>query len=355
METGQTFQGRFRVQYEVGRGSFGVVYRVEDLTTGEPRAVKLLLPWAQHDAALRRRLQREARYSRSFRSPHMVRIEEVAETREGDLYTVMEFVEGRELSDVLRAEGRLSPQRVTRIAEQALDALAEAHAAGVIHRDLKPHNILLGRDAEGNDSIKIFDFGIATVSEESILRSTELAKLTMAGGVLGTPAYMSPEQCHGEELTPASDLYSMGIVLYELLTGHVPFEDSSPLQVMLMHAAHRVPPLPDDLADTPLGRAVMRALEKDPQRRFATADEFRAALSGEQPPSPAAARNGKTVAPPPLPTTVEPPRPAPAPLPHTTPRPKHSLIARGAAAVARHWVLLAILALIALIIASQLW
>ena len=193
---------------------------------------------------------------------------------------------GRRGAELRIAEpGTAAAGRVQPIAEQVLAALDEAHGLGVIHRDLKPSNIFLCRAEDGSDFVKVFDFGIAKVTGDGQLMAT--AKLTVSGGVMGTPVYMSPEQCRGEELTPAADFYSLGIVLYELLTGRVPFDDENPVRILLMHNHDPVPPLESDLAIAPLGRAVLRSLQKLPADRFATAAEFLAALRGEFPPSPA--------------------------------------------------------------------
>jgi serine/threonine-protein kinase len=194
----------------------------------------------------------------------------------------MEYLRGEELTETLQGHGRLPVERVAGIAEQILAALAEAHQRGVIHRDLKPSNIFLCATESGDDFVKVFDFGIAKVSGDGDLMAT--AKLTVSGGVMGTPVYMSPEQCRGEELTPASDFYSLGIILYELLAGRPPFDDENPVRVLLAHNHEPVPALPDAIAETPLGRAVLRALAKQPGERFATAAAFLAAIQGHESP-----------------------------------------------------------------------
>jgi serine/threonine-protein kinase len=281
MQAGQIFRERYRIQREVGRGSFGIVYAADDLQTGQTVAIKVLLPWVRGDEGLRHRLKREARLTRMLTSPHAVRIFELDETPDGDLYIVMEFLDGEELNVLLVREGRLKPERAAEIGRQALEALGEAHRLGVIHRDVKPHNIFICRDAAGREQAKMLDFGIAKVAGTSDGHGLmETTRLTAPGNIIGTPAYMSPEQCRGEPLTVASDFYSLGVVLYEMTTGHVPFHDNNPMQVLMLHNMQPVPPLSSSVANLPIGRAIMRALEKDPQRRFATAEEFAAALDG---------------------------------------------------------------------------
>lgn len=279
LESGVVFQDRYRIQCEVGRGSFGIVYRADDLQHGRPVAIKVLLPWTRSDASLRHRLKREAKLTRMLTSPHAVKILDLDELPDGDLYIVMELLAGEELTQVLRREQRLPPARAAAIAFQTLHALGEAHALGVIHRDLKPHNIFICQNPDRSDLVKVLDFGIAKVAgNEDGSGLSETTRLTSPGGVLGTPQYMSPEQCRGESLRPASDFYSLGIVLYEMVIGRVPFDDPSAVQVLMLHNGAPLPPLPAEIARTRLGAAIVRSLEKDPRARFQTAGEFMAAL-----------------------------------------------------------------------------
>jgi len=285
MEIGEIVNGRYRLEGEIGQGSFGVVYYATDLENGEPRAIKALVPWAKDSEDLRHRLRREAKLASQLSSPHTVKIYEFGHTPDGGSYLAMEHLQGRELTSLLQEAGELAPQRVARLGLQMLDALADAHTTGVIHRDLKPGNILITTGEDGSEHVKVVDFGIAKVAACGDLQ--ESFQLTERGGVLGTPVYMSPEQCRGAELTPGSDLYSTGVMMYELLTGRAPFEDSNPVQVMIQHNTLPVPPLPADVEDTNLGQAIMRALEKSPGDRFQTAEQFAAAIEGrELPPDP---------------------------------------------------------------------
>lgn len=302
MLPGTLIDDRYRIDREIGKGSFGIVYLVHDLRTNEPRAIKVLLPWAARNEQLRHRLRREARLAGSLTSPHAVKIHELGETERGDVFLVMEYLEGQELAQLLQSEKTLPPPRVEQIAVQVLAALEEAHALGVIHRDLKPSNIFLCKSDDQTDHIKVFDFGIAKITGDGGLLAT--MKLTLSGNVMGTPLYMSPEQSRGTDLTPAADFYSLGIVLYELLTGSVPFDDINPVQVLMKHSQDPVPPLPEIIAATPLGKAVMRSLAKEPEQRFQSASDFLRALQGHDVP---------------LPPPAAPPAPTPGPLP--TPQP----------------------------------
>lgn len=285
---GILFAGRYRIDEEVGRGSFGVVYRSFDVETEQDVAIKVLHPEADADPTLRHRLRREAKLTAEMKSPHCVRVRDVAETTEHRTYVVMELLRGEELSLRMAREKRMSPALVIEIAKQALEAIGEAHDLGVVHRDLKPHNLFLCDDGTKLD-VKVLDFGIAKVAGRSDGGGlSESARLTVHGNILGTPVYMSPEQCRGEFPAPTSDLYSLGVVLYEMLVGKPPFDDPSPVGLLVKHNSEPVPPLPADVARLPIGHAVMRALEKDPALRFPSAAEFAAALT-TMPPSKAGA------------------------------------------------------------------
>ncbi len=281
LQLGQIFQGKYIIEREVGRGSFGAVYLAREEGRPEPLAIKVLLPWVREDKETRHRFRREAKLATHLTNAHNVRVFDFGETDDGDLYIVMEFLEGLPLDQVLAEEGILPPERVERIVRQTLISLGEAHQLGIIHRDLKPPNIFICTTPEGDDLVKVFDYGIAKiVGGEHPGSLKETTKLTVRGGLVGTPVYMSPEQCRGEPLTGASDLYSLGIVMYELLTGDVPFEHANPVQVMIMHNNAEVPPLPNSLQESLLGRVMRRALQKDVTKRFRTAEEFREALEG---------------------------------------------------------------------------
>lgn len=288
MGPGQIFEGQYRIIDEIGRGSYGIVYRVEDVHSRENFALKLLLPWAENDATTRKRFEREGKYGERLRHPCIVRVEKYGHTSEGKPFLLMEYVEGQPLNKILKFQDRFSVEQTTHIARQVLRALEAAHSEGIVHRDLKPDNLFIHIGSSRKEfAVKIFDFGIAkVVDEQSDMAS--VGRLTMTGTTLGTVDYMSPEQVEGEELTPASDLYSLGIVLYEMLTGRVPYTSSNPVQVMIMHSSAPVPTLPQKLAATPLGRAITKALQKRPKDRPANAAEFLALLDEVIPPKAAA-------------------------------------------------------------------
>lgn len=280
VELGAVFEGRYTIQRELGRGSFSIVYLARDRKTDDDVAIKILQPWTQRDDALRHRLRREAQLTAELSSQYSIRVHELGETADGTQFMVMEYLDGDELAATLKREGPMVVERVERIARQVLSALSESHRLGFVHRDLKPENVFLCSDCDQGEVVKVFDFGIAKITGKGIRETT---KLTLDGRVIGTPTYMSPEQCRGEALCEASDLYSLGILLYEALTGHVPFDDENPVQMLVLHNTAPVPPLPAAIAETPLARCVMRVLEKSAEDRFASADEFLRALDGRIP------------------------------------------------------------------------
>jgi serine/threonine-protein kinase len=280
MERGRVISGRYRLEAEIGRGASGAVYRALDQTLGTPCAVKLLLPWAQADDAQRHRLRREARLAALLRSPHAVAIHELCEEPAGELALVMELLYGQDLGQRLANQRVWPPHDVARLGAQALDALAEAHDLGIVHRDLKPGNLFLCERAGEPELLKVLDLGVAKITGTGVgsVVLWETTRLTVSGGVMGSPAYMSPEQCRDEPLTPASDLYSLAVVLYQLLAGALPFVDPQPVKVMLMHNQAPPPPLTGEIAEHPAAHAVLRALAKRPADRFAGARQMRAAL-----------------------------------------------------------------------------
>lgn len=281
LQYGDIFQGKYSIEDEVGRGSFGAVYRAREPGRAEPVAVKVLLPWVEADQEMRKRFQREAKLAQHMANPHGIRIYEFGETDTGMLYIVMEFLEGRPLDLILQEDGPLPPDRVGHIARQTLTALADAHKVGIIHRDLKPSNVFLCNNREHPDYVKVFDFGIAKIvgsGDDGTLRET--TKLTVRGGLVGTPVYMSPEQCRGEDPTAASDIYSLGIMMFEMLTGNIPFDHTNPVQIMIMHNQAPVPPLPPGVAETPVGKVVLKALAKETKDRYECCEEVLAELDG---------------------------------------------------------------------------
>ncbi len=273
---GTVVGGRYRIARLLGEGGMGVVYAAEQQmgTTIRQVAVKVLLPELSRDATLRRRFLAECSIVARLEHPHTVDVYDFGETPEGQLYVVMELVRGESLGNLT---GALPPWRVWHIIEQVSGALHEAHELGIVHRDLKPDNVLLTCRAGEEDFVKLLDFGIALHTQAS-----GKTRLTAAGTVLGTPPYMSPEQLAGIELDRRSDVYSLGIITYELLTGRLPFAARTPWEWAQRHRCD----VPLSFTMTAAGRAVpepvravvLAALAKQPEQRPATARLFASRL-----------------------------------------------------------------------------
>ena len=275
--TGQMIDRRYQVVGKIGRGGMGLVYKAEHVMLKRTVALKVLRREVVEDEHSVRRFMNEARAIASLRNPHTVMLFDFGATQDGALYYTMEFLTGRSVGDLLRTVGAIHHRRAVEIVLQVCDSLEEAHEQGILHRDIKPDNIFLTRE-RGRELAKVLDFGIAKI----LGGEREGATLTQTGMVCGTPQYLSPEQVSGETVTPASDLYALGVVLYEMLSGSPPFIAPTPIKVMLQHVQDRPPPMRERNpgVDIPpsLQEFVDKALQKDPARRYATAQEFRQAL-----------------------------------------------------------------------------
>jgi len=280
---GRTVAGNFRIDGLIGSGAMGNVYRAEQLSLGKPVAVKVLHPHLMSDDKLVARFKREAKSASLLNHPNSIQIIDSGQDRDGTLYIAMELLAGRDLAQVIRDEFPLSLGRVTRIVSQVLSALEEAHARGVIHRDLKPSNIMLISRREERDFVKVCDFGIAKATLDDG-KDDRAAMLTIQGLVCGTPEYMSPEQARAESIDGRADLYSVAVILYQLVTGDIPFRADSPVAIVSRHLVEaplppsqrrpdlRLPKIVDDI--------VLRGLEKDRDLRYPSATAFREVLEG---------------------------------------------------------------------------
>jgi len=261
---GEVIAGRYELEELVDHGGMSSVYRGRDRLLERNVALKILHPHFIDDPEYVERFRREARAVAQLSHPHIVTVIDRG-SADGHQFIVFEYVEGENLKQLVERAGPLGVERATELGIEIADALAFAHAAGLVHRDVKPQNILI--DAAG--SAKVTDFGIA--------RSLDVDRgVTQTGTVLGTSNYLSPEQAAGEQVTPASDIYSLGVVLYELLTGEVPFRGDNLVVVAMKHVTEHPPSLLEQRPGVPprLARAVERALEKDPAQRFASMDAF---------------------------------------------------------------------------------
>jgi serine/threonine-protein kinase len=276
---GRTLDEKYRLDERLGTGGMGTVYRATHLLIDRPVAIKLLNPRYVEDEAAQVRFRREARAAGRIQHTNAVTVTDFGRTSDGFVYIVMELLEGRTLRDVLAHDAPLDTARSVSMMLQISAAVGAAHEAGVIHRDMKPANIFIVQRKDAPPYIKVLDFGIAKLAADA-LDDDDTNTLTQVGAMIGTPRYMSPEQCDGAKLTPASDVYSLGIILYEMLTGTTPFNGTSPIAIAIKHS--QTPPRSprEFVATIPLAleEVVLHALEKRPEDRPADANAFRSEL-----------------------------------------------------------------------------
>ncbi|MEO7195745.1 MAG: protein kinase [Pseudonocardiaceae bacterium] len=304
---GQLLARRYRLSRRIAVGGMGEVWRATDTRLDRQVAIKVLKPELSGDAEFRHRFHTEARMAASLNHPGIAAVHDYGEAEENDLgaYLVMELVAGEPLDTILMRQRRLTAERTLDILRQAGHALQAAHERGLVHRDIKPGNILITPDGR----VKLTDFGIA--------RAVDAAPVTRDGMVLGTAHYIAPERAAGGEAGPAGDVYSLGVVGYECLAGQRPFVADNAVTVVLMHLRDQPPPLPRDVP--PALRALIEtALVKDPRRRYGTGGEFAAAVAavaaGHRLPPPSGVAVGGN----PCPATAV----LPSPAPHLDPGPR---------------------------------
>ncbi len=262
LTTGSTFAGRYQIIEELGKGGMGKVYKVLDKETNEKIALKLIKPEIASDKNTVERFRNELTTARKIVQKNVCRMYDLNKEK-GNYYITMEFISGQDLKGLIRQTGQLTVGKAVSIAKQICDGLAEAHSLGVVHRDLKPSNIMI--DKEGN--AKIMDFGIA--------RSLAAKGITGAGVMIGTPEYMSPEQVEGKEVDQRSDLYSLGVILFEMVTGKAPFEGDTPFTIGMKHKGE-IPKNPKELnSQIPdeFSRVILRCLENEKEKRYQNAGE----------------------------------------------------------------------------------
>ena len=265
---------RFELLGKIGEGGMGSVYKAREIKTDQIFAIKVLKDDLAKDAAALKRFEQEAEAARNLDHANLAAVYELEEHANGTTYLVMEYVEGRSLDEILKEKERLDGKKALEIFSLVTEALAYAHEKGVIHRDVKPTNIIITDENSGNPGVKVVDFGIAKVMPAA---NRETHNLTKTGDVFGSPNYMSPEQCLGFMLDQRSDIYSLGATIYETLAGKTPFEGDNPIQVVMKQVNEEAPPLPSDLkADKTVERlenVILRCLEKDPELRFQNVQE----------------------------------------------------------------------------------
>jgi serine/threonine protein kinase len=267
---GRVFEGRYRIESLLGRGGMGAVYLATQITMNKMVAVKVVKPEFSVNTEAAKRFHREAKAASSLSHPHTIRVFDFGQTPQRELFMAMEFLDGRSLGWVLREGGRLPLQRTLKIVGEIASSLVEAHERGLVHRDLKPENVILLKLANDADFVKVLDFGIAKFLTGSSGDST----VTRTGAVIGTPQYMAPEQARASRgLSTAADVYSLGVMLYEMLTGALPFSGDSPIDMLMAHVTEPVPELPIDVEVPDDVRVLVgRMLAKHPGERPSSAD-----------------------------------------------------------------------------------
>jgi serine/threonine protein kinase len=283
LQPGMIIRNKYEILDRIGVGGMGVVYRVRHLTFNEVCAIKIVNDVIAGDTNFLQRFQKEAVVTRKLRHPNAVRVDDFDYTEDGRPFIVMELVEGKNIGEILQEQGPFRVPRAIRIATQVARALGVAHKLGVVHRDIKPGNILLTTDEQGQETAKVLDFGIAKLREAV---GDANAGMTITGMVVGTPLYMSPEQFMGkkagEEIDGRTDLYSLGVVLYQMVTAQLPFEGDTLYSLMMQHIEGTVRPphelVPELHIPEALSQVILKAIDKSRDQRFQTAEEFIAAL-----------------------------------------------------------------------------
>jgi len=283
---GRVIAGNFRIDKLLGAGAMGNVYKAEQLSLAKAVAVKVLHAHLMSDEKLVLRFKREAKSASLLNHPNSIQIIDSGQDRDGTLYIAMELLAGRDLAHVIRDDFPLSLPRIVRVMSQVLSALDEAHAQGVIHRDLKPSNIMLIERRGERDFVKVCDFGIAKAAINE--KDDRENMLTIQGLVCGTPEYMAPEQARGEVLDGRADLYAAAVILFQMVTGDIPFKGDTPMAIVSRHLVETPTTPSRRRTDVPIPPAldalILRGMEKNRELRFPNALAFREALEEIAPP-----------------------------------------------------------------------
>ncbi|GAC1446489.1 MAG: hypothetical protein NVSMB56_05660 [Pyrinomonadaceae bacterium] len=279
---GQTLDGQYEVEAFIAQGGMGAVYRARHILLGDRVVIKTMRDEVRNNAEFLRRFQREGRAARAFRHPNSVTVYDLRNTPDGTIYMVMEYVDGHTLDKELKERGRFTPHEALETLEPVASVLDAAHARGVVHRDLKPENVMIGTMNDGQRLIKVLDLGIAKMMGVGDVPAAEGTSLTIAGQILGTPYYMSPEQW-GEasrdgkaDIDGRADVYSLGVMYYELVAGRKPLGGRTLAELRNEHVMARIVPLNEAVPDVPpaFANSVSRAMAKDRGDRYPTAGEF---------------------------------------------------------------------------------
>ncbi|HTJ44996.1 MAG TPA: serine/threonine-protein kinase, partial [Kofleriaceae bacterium] len=278
---GKEIAGRYRILAKLGEGGMGAVYRGEQISLKRKCAIKLLKPELSADPGLVRRFNAEAELVAKLSHPNVVNIYDFGQDVDGSLFIAMEFIDGRSLRAAMNTEGPLPSKRAVAIAGQVASSLTDAHAHGIVHRDLKPDNVMLTERGREKDVVRVLDFGIAKLRDDS--RATQAA-MTQAGDMLGTPQYMAPEQIKGEVIDGRTDVYALGCMSYEMVTARLPFEAPTVMAMLTKHLMEMPPPpsqrRPELRLPPQIDQLVMAALAKEPSQRPPTMDAYAELIGG---------------------------------------------------------------------------
>jgi serine/threonine-protein kinase len=290
--SGQTLEGRYKIVKKVGEGGMSFVYLATDIATNHRYAIKVLSSALSQDDTAMARLKREASLGMRLEHPNICHIIRLGETEDGLVYVVMPFVEGEILSDRNQRIGVLPVDMTVNLVRDIAEGLHFAHQLRIVHRDLKPENIMVTKNSDGTERAVVMDFGLA--KERRV--GAEIQKLTSTGTILGTPEFMSPEQLRGKPLDPRTDVYSLALMTYEMLTGKLPFIGRTQQETMIARLRSDPIPLrqmrPELNLPEPLEKAIGKALSRDPDGRYPTTLEFAAALENAMKPSSAKPEGG---------------------------------------------------------------
>ena len=278
---GHEVGGRYRILAKLGEGGMGAVYRAEQISLKRVVALKVLKPELSAEPGLVRRFNAEATLAAKLNHPNTVTLFDFGQDDDGSLFIAMEYIEGKSLRQVLVKEGPMAPERLVAITNQICGSLADAHATGIVHRDLKPDNVMLFARGKQTEAVSVLDFGIAKLRDEQ--GNITQQPMTRAGDILGTPQYMAPEQIRGDRVDPRTDVYALGVMLYEMATARLPFEGATVMALLSKHLTD-VPVAPSlrrpELAIPPaLSQLIMRCLAKAPDDRPRSMDEVEQALA----------------------------------------------------------------------------
>ena len=313
---GSVLNGRFTVEAKLGEGGFGAVYRGVQNATGRKVAIKLLHPEMTRDQNVLARFRREGQVLCALRDAHTITTYDFDQTPDGTLFIAMELLQGKSLHEIFHDEAPIAWQRMLKVMSEMCSSLEEAHALGIVHRDLKPENVYLEARPGNPEFVKILDFGIAKVMRGDGIAGDMSPQLTATGQTLGTLEYMSPEQLMGKPLDGRSDIYGLGVVAFELITGRLPFPDAVGPAALISAQLKKVPPSPSQAypqGDIPeaVDQLIFKMLEKDKNNRFRDATELRREIDGILSTLVGGARRAERPSQPALPPQLAIPTPAP--------------------------------------------